>query len=244
MSGMDSITIGLVEPEGPRNIGSAARALKNFGLHRLSIVGNPDLEHEECRQMAVGAHDVLEASVIHPSLDSALVGTTLVVGTTARRRYRRPTDSPRDIASMILESPGQTAILYGRESSGLTSDELARCQRVVSVPTSSDKTSINLAQAVILVAYELFLAAPEAPMTAGSDDGDLVDEALRRRLEVEFVQACEKIGYLHEGSRDAIEASIARFVRLGPIQTRDARAIFGFLRSVQRLVSRDGRSDV
>lgn len=237
MNPLDNISIVLIEPQGPRNVGSTARAMKNFGLSRLKIVGPAHLAHDECREMGVGAHDILETAELFDTTDEALIDQQVILGTTARRRHRQETTTPREAAGEILEwanDGASVAILFGREDFGLSKEALRRCHRVMSVPTSSLRTSMNLSQAVLLTAYELFVGSTEKKTTAGSDAGDLVNESTWEQLRSDFVRAFEATGYLHDGNRVAIEQSVVRFLRAGPIQTRDARHLFGLSRRIRQ----------
>lgn len=229
-----------MEPRGPLNVGSAARAMKNFGLARLGIVGDHvDPLGEEARRMAVRSGEILEAAEIFPTLDAALAEATLVVGTTARMRHRQPTETARDAAGAILEAAGRgdVAVVFGREDHGLSKDELARCHRVIAVPTSPQRMSLNLSQAVMLVAYELFQASDAAAFVAGTDEGALLDGSQWQRLYDEVLAACVDTGYLHDGNRLAIEQSLRRLLLLGPIQTRDARHLFGLVRRMHKILA-------
>ena len=235
-SPLDNIAVILVEPQGPRNVGSTARAIKNFGLHDLVVVGDlVDLEENECRQMAAGAHDLLEKARRFPDLAAALDDRSYVVGTTARRRHRQITQTARELAPDIVAMAGRerVALLFGREDSGLTADELSLCHHVISVPTSPQRTSINLSQAVLLVAYELFQCSEAEVISADSDPGDLIDKNQWQRLYESMVESSLALGYTHAGNRHAVEQSIQRFLSLGPIQTRDARTLFALNRRIQ-----------
>ena len=235
---LDSIAIVLVEPRGPLNVGSVARAMKNFGLSDLRLVGELDPREDECRLMASGSQDVLDRAGVFTTLADALADRDFVVGTTARPRHRRPTATPKETADEILDGAerGGVAILFGREDFGLSKEELILCHRVISIPTSSDRASLNLAQAVMIVAYELFGRAPVRPVTAHRARGALLDGRQWDRLYEEFIDCCRDTGYLGEGNRIAIEQSFRRLLKLGPIQTRDARHFFGLVRRVQKLL--------
>lgn len=240
---LDNITIVLVEPKGPLNVGAAARAMKNMGLTKMVVVGNLDLESEECRLLAPSSGDVLDRAIQVQNLDEALAHQGLVIGTTARGRHRTATETPRNVAPEILgmaeHSP--VAILFGREDFGLFKEELALCHRVISVPTSEDKASLNLAQAILLVCYELFQQSNQVRVTASTDSGDLVIGEQWQRLYDEVLFSCAETGYLHAGNKLAIEASFRRLLKLGPIQTRDARYLFGLVRRFAKII--DGRAE-
>lgn len=244
MSALDNIAILLIEPQGPRNVGSVARAMKNFGLRDLRIVGAIDIARDECRQMAAGAHDVLEGAGRFETLDEATADRQLLVGTTARQRHRTTTETAAAAGPSLRAEAGRhrVGILFGREDRGLHADELALCHRVITVPVSSERASLNLAQAVLLVAYEIWQCAPVDPADVASEDGDVVDAELRRRLWEDLVDCCRAVGHLHEGNRPAVEAAFERILTLGPMQTRDARHLFGLVRATRRILEETGQS--
>jgi tRNA/rRNA methyltransferase len=160
-SSLDLIRIVLVEPAGALNIGSIARVMKNMGLTQLVIV-NPQCEilGEEATRMSVHAIDLLETAQIVPDLTTALQGCTRVIATTARERAI-PTqlETPRQALPWLVESLQPTALLFGREDSGLTNAELNFAQRYIRIPVGSAYSSLNLAQAVGVCAYELQMCA-------------------------------------------------------------------------------------
>jgi tRNA/rRNA methyltransferase len=148
----------------PRNIGSAARAMKTMGLARLALVRPQRFPDREADALASGADDVLAAASVHATLDEALAGTTLAFALTARRRdLSHPASDARAAAAIALEHLGDparaVAFVFGNEMSGLANDEVLRCQRLVHIPANPAYSSLNLAQAVQIVAYELWTAA-------------------------------------------------------------------------------------
>ncbi|MCL2029037.1 MAG: RNA methyltransferase [Deltaproteobacteria bacterium] len=158
------IDVVLVEPQKSENIGAAARAMANMGLGRLVLV-RPRSLHRELMESAATCHalDVLEKMSVFQDLDQALAPYTLVAGTTARRGRRRgPFHTPRQLSPLILAG-GPAALLFGPERMGLSTGDLRRCQKVVRIPTDRpEASSLNLAQAVLILGYELLLAAEEA----------------------------------------------------------------------------------
>jgi tRNA/rRNA methyltransferase len=155
------IRIILVEPAGALNIGSISRVMKNMGLTQLVIV-NPhcEVDGEEATRMAVHAIDLLAAAKIVPDLPTALQGCTRVIATTARERAI-PTllETPRQALPWLVESTEPTALIFGREDSGLTNAELNYATRYLRIPVGSEYSSLNLAQAVGVCAYELQMCA-------------------------------------------------------------------------------------
>jgi tRNA (cytidine32/uridine32-2'-O)-methyltransferase len=153
-----NIRIVLVNPSHPGNIGSAARAMKTMGFSSLYLVEPKLFPHDKAREMASYALDVLQQATVVDTLDEAIADCSFVVGTSARMRtIPWPLLAPREVAERIVtEAPTtQIAILFGREQNGLTNDELTRCHFHVHIPTSSEYTSLNLAAAVQVLAYEL-----------------------------------------------------------------------------------------
>ena len=155
------IRIVLVEPAGALNIGSIARVMKNMGLTQLVIV-NPQCEvnGEEASRMSVHAIDLLSAAKIVSDLPTALEGCTRVIATTARERAI-PTllETPRQALPWLVASTEPTALIFGREDSGLTNAELNYATRYIRIPVGSEYSSLNLAQAVGVCAYELQMCA-------------------------------------------------------------------------------------
>jgi len=150
------IRIVLVRPLKAGNVGMTARAMKNMGLGRLVLVDPREDAPAHAAMMAPGAGDVLAAASRVGTVEEALAGATLVVGTTVRgRRYRWPVLEPCALAARVLDAPGEVAILFGPEDSGLDNDTLLRCHLLCTVVTDR-APSMNLAQAVLLVAHHLF----------------------------------------------------------------------------------------
>lgn len=160
-SGFDNIRIVLVNTSHPGNIGGAARAMKNMGLSRLYLVAPKDFPSEKAVWRAAGALDVLDQAVVVESLDEAIAGCGLVVGTSAReRRIPWPLVDPRQCGERCWQEAGEheVALLFGREDRGLTNEELHKCQYHVHIPANPDYSSLNLATAVQVISYELRMA--------------------------------------------------------------------------------------
>ena len=158
---LSKIKIVLVEPTHPGNIGSVARAMKTMGLSSLVLVNPIKFPHYEASKLAAGAESVLEQAQIYGDLNEAISEATLVVGTSVREReISWPTKNPKDIAETAIEHltsnlHGSVAILFGRESSGLTNDEMDLCQMQIKIDANPEYSSLNLASAVQILAYEL-----------------------------------------------------------------------------------------
>ncbi len=154
----DSIRIVLVATSHPGNIGSTARAMKTMGLNRLYLVSPKSFPDRQAHELAAGSDDVLQQAVITDSLPAALSGCQLVLATSARPRdLALPGLTPPAAAALVGEAGGATeiAIVFGREHAGLTNDELLQCHYHIHIPSHPMFSSLNLSQAVQIIAYEL-----------------------------------------------------------------------------------------
>ncbi|MBV8358925.1 MAG: RNA methyltransferase [Deltaproteobacteria bacterium] len=234
---LDHFAFVLFKPKSLGNIGAAARALKNMGCRDLRIVQPAgfhianDSEPTRARQapasddakkMAVHGRDILAAATIHSGLDSALADRTLVVGTTARAGLYRSEARPiREVSHELsaLSEANRIAFLFGPEDCGLTNEELKFCQRLITIPTAPEYPSLNLAQAVMIIAYELMLAAgaarelPSARQLARIPD---VDAMLSR-----MSQALVAIGFLPEDNPDHIMFALRAILGRAGLRPRE-----------------------
>ena len=161
-----NVAIVLHQPQDVVNVGGVVRAMANMGLERLTVVDPAEFDPRRITGIAHRTERIVRRARVAATLEEALADATFVVGTSARartaqRNYRRP----REVAARILRRAhvGEVAIVFGREDRGLSNRALDRCHEVVVIPTSPSHPSLNLAQAVLLVSYELFLAGAGAP---------------------------------------------------------------------------------
>lgn len=170
------IRIVMVETSHPGNIGAAARAMKNMELERLFLVRPHHFPHEECTARASGADDVLAAATVCSSLQEALAGCQLVFGASARslRSIPWPQVDGRGCAEIVREQGGEieVALVFGREHSGLSNEELELCNYLVHIPTNPDYSSLNVAAAIQVLAYELYMARIGSWQEVASNKGD------------------------------------------------------------------------
>jgi len=163
----DNIRIVLVNTSHPGNIGGVARAMKNMGLTRLYLVAPRDYPNEQAEWRAVSAKDILDTAIVVPTLEDAIADCQFVVGTSAReRRIPWPLLDARQCAGRMAQasSQEQVAVLFGREDRGLTNEELRVCNLHLNIPTSGAYSSLNLAMAVQIVAYELHMLRSSAEL--------------------------------------------------------------------------------
>ena len=177
------VVVVLVNPLHPGNVGGTARAMANFGLERLVLVDPLALDLERARWMATSGKDVLNKARIVGTLDEALEGVSFAVGTTARkRRWRWPILTPTQLGERIHHQDS-TAILFGREDSGLDNEALARCHAILRIPTGP-KASLNLAQAVLLTVSRLHDVARTRGWTPEQDTPVDPDSEEGHRLQI------------------------------------------------------------
>ncbi len=229
---LENIVIVLNEPHFPENIGAAARAAKNMGIKRLELVNPIDCDLPRILKMAThGAEDVVSAMKVHNNLEEALAPFGYVVGTTARVGSNR--QSVRDAAQAARElidisQENQVAILFGTESRGLANEHLKHCDLLVTIPTA-DFSSINLAQSVMITAYEIFRAASEQKevfLPRLADKREL--EGMYRHLEETLV----KINFINPENPDYWMMNIRKFFSRLNLRGRDIRIIRGICRQI------------
>ena len=172
---LNNIRIVLVKTHHPGNIGATARAMKNMGLTRLYLVEPKDFPSFEASQRASSATDILQQAVVVDSLAQALQGCSLVVGTSARlRSVQWPQVDSRQCGELLVAEAQQheVALVFGRERTGLHNEELELCQYLVNIPTAEEYSSLNVAQAVQVLCYDILMAsrAGVERRAAGSKD--------------------------------------------------------------------------
>ncbi|MAG00272.1 MAG: tRNA (cytosine(32)/uridine(32)-2'-O)-methyltransferase TrmJ [Acidiferrobacteraceae bacterium] len=158
----------LVRPTHPGNIGATARAMRNMGLSRLMLVEPQDFPSDTAAARAAGADDVLTSAEGFANVADAVAGCKLVVATTARpRSIGWPVETPKAVMPEVakVSDEGEVAMLFGQERAGLSNAEVDHAQRLIRIPVNDDFSSLNLAAAVLLVAYELSMAGGDIPAT-------------------------------------------------------------------------------
>ncbi|MDC7806486.1 RNA methyltransferase [Luteimonas sp BLCC-B24] len=241
------IRIVLVGTQHPGNIGSAARAIKTMGLSRLVLVAPQKFPHNEADMMAAGADDVLAAAVEVDALADAVADCRLVLGCTARsRRVQLRELDPRTAAASArveAEAGGEVALVFGRERTGLENAELQLCHAAVHIPANPDYSSLNLAAAVQVLAYEVRMALLGAA-TVAATTAPMADAAPHAELEGFFAQLADTLDAIdfHKGrTPDSAMRKLRRlFVRTG-LDSQEIRLLRGVLADAQRMARLAGR---
>lgn len=228
-----SLSVVLVEPRNPLNIGAAARAMSNFGFFDLCLVNPYHVAYREARS-AVNAHAVLEASREYATLADAIAEASLVVGTTAagNRELHLPLRRLEDGGRMIRKhvSAGErVALLFGSEKFGLGNEAMSHCHWLMRIPTREEHTSMNLGQAVAVCLYELIRNPTAVKVTSpkhAAKAGDL------DRITDTLLQALHQSGYVHPRVSASTGMKIRRLVRRMNLAEHDAEVWLGILRQI------------
>ncbi len=237
---LTNIRVVLVEPLYSGNIGSVCRAMANMGLSDLTLV-NPKQIRDEARWMACHASDILENRTVCGSLAEAVGDCGAVMGTSARDGlYRRHALSPREWAPRALQSAqtGKVALVFGREDSGLNNEELALCTQIVRIPTTTAYRSLNLAQAVMVFCYEIFVAADlyEPPREKSEE----APAALRERMVALWRAMLLNVGFMEPEKADHMMFGLRRIFSRGAWTEDDVSILMGVARQVEWAVENRG----
>ncbi|MHB1620620.1 MAG: tRNA (cytosine(32)/uridine(32)-2'-O)-methyltransferase TrmJ [Sulfuricella sp.] len=238
---LNNIRIVLSHTSHPGNIGAAARAMKTMGLERLYLVNPKAFPDPVADARAAGALDVLENARVCATLDEALAGTVLVVAVTARRRdLSHEMLSAHQAASSMLELAlqGEVALLFGTEMSGLSNAELDKCQLLATIPANPEFTSLNLASAVQILAYELrmaFLGEAEVPVAKAMEAASFEDvERFYQHLERTMIDT----GFLDPACPGRLMQRLRRlFARARP-EKEEVSILRGILTSVEKFTNK------
>jgi TrmH family RNA methyltransferase len=224
-----NVTVILVEPAVPGNIGATARAMKTMGLFDLVALNGPDRfrGHPQAVMMAHGAADVLDRARTAATWEDATAGLHWLVGTTHRKR-RAQFPQIVDVRAAAGKLAGlsrkhRVGIIFGREEAGLTDAELRKCHQIVSVPQCSEHPSLNLAQAVMVVAYEIFCASLG---TVPAPRYNLATVHEVEQLLQHLATSLAKIGFRpHQGDPDSFLRSLRRVLSRAPLEKRDINVL-------------------
>ena len=226
------IAIVLVRPQIPENIGAAARAMNNMGLSRLILVKPKNCDLSRICKTATGSSiDLIEKMQIHEDLSEALAPFHHVVGATARVGSMRPAIMrPRSLAQLLIpiSKNNDVAILFGPEDRGLSNEDLYHCHTLTSIPTA-EFSSLNLAHAVLILSYEIFLASTKEAVEAMPRLANGFElEGMYGHLQDVLL----KIGFLNPQNPEHWIRNIRRFLSRFPLRAREVRVVRGICRQI------------
>ena len=227
-----NIAIVLVQPNISENIGAAARAMCNMGLRRLIVVDPPRCDLTRvCKMATQAALDVVEEMEVFTGLDEALRGFSYVVGTTARMGGQRQViGSPARLAEMLvpISAENQVAILFGPEDRGLTNEDLRFCHSAATIPTA-DFSSLNLAQAVMVVCYELFRCSLETPQEFTPRPANRFElDAMYAQLKDVLMRIC----FINPANPDYFMNNLRHFGTRMQLRAKEVQIIRGICRQI------------
>lgn len=228
----------LVETSHPGNIGAVARAMKNMGMNQLRLVSPKVFPHADATARASGADDVLRSATVYSSLPEAIADCRIVLGSSARdRTISWPSVTAREAAQRWACQDGEDniALIFGRENSGLKNHELDLCHYLLRIPCNPEYSSLNLAAAVQVVCYELFVATG---VEFSSSIGDRGEEPLATAEQMEgfyrhLLQTMADIGFLHPERSKSIMRRLRRLFNRAQLDTKELDILRGILRFSQ-----------
>lgn len=240
---LDRIIVVLVEPQDDINIGNTVRACKNFGIRHIRLVRPAKAHVEHISISAPRARDVIDAMVHYDSLDEAIADCALVVATSARTRHvKRTYLEPRGAALELVSvaaTGARVAVLFGREDSGLPNEALDRCSLIVCVPTDPEYSSLNLGQAVLLIAWEVFRQAQnigvevsDAHVVHPKSEHPPATQKEFERLFAHTQRTLTEVGFIKDSSRAHTERTLRELFLRMRLDTREISIWHGIFSQV------------
>ena len=240
---LQNIRIVLVETSHPGNIGAAARAMKNMCLQQLCLVAPHQYPSEEATSRASGADDLLAGAKVFATLDEALAGCRLVVGTSARpRSISWPVLSPREAAARLVQEAGfeEVALVFGREKSGLTNSELDRCNFLVHIPTNEAYSSLNLGAAVQVLGYEIYLASQQDHVPVPERERDLATADMLQGFHEHLARALDDVGFTDPNQSEKLLRRLRNLFQRARPDKDEINILRGILSAMQGQSSNKG----
>jgi len=251
---LDSVRIVLVNTSDCRNIGSAARAMKTMGLSHLTLVDPIEMPNGQAQALSAGASDVLANAKVVSTLEEAIADCGLVVGTSARSRTLPwPMLDPRECGEKLIAEVKDypVALVFGRESSGLTNDELQLCHFHVQIPANPEYSSLNLAMAVQTLSYEVrmaFLAnekvtnEKKAKASTNEEEQEYPVVKETENMFEHFEKALQATGFIMPSHPGLIMTKLRRFINRARPDTKEVKMWRGILSSVEKSAKRNSET--
>ncbi len=239
---MAQVLIVLVRTSHPGNIGAAARAMKNMGLQHLRLVQPSQFPSATATARASGADDLLMRATVCETLAEAVADCRVVIGTSARlRSIAWPVVDVREAAGRAVQIPGEerVAIVFGNEQAGLSNTELDQCEYLLQIPTSGEYSSLNLAMAVQVVAYELRMAhlrSPAAPAPASVAEAPLATSAEREAMYEHLRDVMTRMRFLNPDNPRHLMRRMRRLFNRAEMDENEVQIMRGLLASVEKFL--------
>ena len=231
---LDKVSIVLVDTKTPANIGAAARCMMNMGLSRLILVDPPQDTDNDALKLAAGANEIIEKASAFPTLAKAVADHGLIIGTSRHAgRQRKNIRTPREMAAQVIPilATNRVAIVFGNEVNGLENKDLALCHEIAAIPSSNAFPSLNLSHAVMIVAYELFLASG---VYSGQAAGRLAPLDETEGFFLQLQETLQTIGFLEPDHPERMMFSLRQLFGRARMNSRDVSILRGILNSVDR----------
>lgn len=245
---LDSVRIVLVNTSDCRNIGSAARAMKTMGLKNITLVDPIEMPNGQAQALAAGATDVLADAKVVGTLEEAIADCGLVVGTSARSRTLPwPMLEPRECGAKLVTEAKKypVALVFGRESSGLTNDELQLCHFHVQIPANPEYSSLNLAMAVQTLSYEVRMNYLEQQNARYQTDEEIEYPVVAEteRMYEHFEQALKETGFIVPSHPGLVMQKLRRFLNRARPDVKEVKMMRGILASVEKAAKKNKSSE-
>jgi tRNA (cytidine32/uridine32-2'-O)-methyltransferase len=244
---VENIRVVMVETTHPGNIGAAARAMKSMGYKNLYLVKPKIYPNAEATARAAGADDILTRAVVCESLEEALQGCVTVVASSARSRaISSPVFTPREYASKLSEKTklGPVALVFGRESSGLSNEELEHCNVILQIPTNPDFSSLNVASAIQILCYEFIQGSQYCD--AGKTDREKVQLATSDEMKY-FYDHLQKsmidVGFLNPEQPRKLMRRLKSLFNRAHLDENEVSILRGFLAAVQEAATEKKKNE-
>ncbi len=240
---LGNVRVVLVEPSHPGNIGGVARAMKNMGVCQLALVNPPeDWAGEQARVRATSALDVLQQAEVYDSLEAAVSPCALVLGASARLRSSRwpqlPVDEAAGLALSRAQSQQQVALVFGREKSGLTNQELDLCHALLHIPTNPACSSLNLAAAVQVVVYELYRhwLGDRKPVSNTFEGAPQVSAAVMEGFYAHLFSLLEKVEFMDPNQNEHFKRRMRKLFHRAGLNQKEVDILRGIFRACERKI--------
>lgn len=244
---VENIRVVMVETTHPGNIGAAARAMKAMGYENLYLVKPKIYPNAEATARAAGADDILTNAVVCDSLEEALQGCVTVIASSARpRAISSPVFTPREYASKLSEKTklGPVALVFGRESSGLSNEELEHCNVILQIPTNPDFSSLNVASAIQILCYE-FIQGSQCLQTEKTDK-EKVQLATSDEMKYFYdhlQQSMIDVGFLNPEQPRKLMRRLKSLFNRAHLDENEVSILRGFLAAVQQATTEEKKNE-
>lgn len=222
----------LCQTSHPGNIGSTARAMKTMGLHRLYLVRPKHFPDGEAKSLAVNAADVLDSATVTATLEEAIADCQFVIGVSGKERsLSQQVMTVREAAEEVhqIASHQQVALVFGTEMSGLSNAEADRCHVLATIPANPEYTSLNLAQAVQIMCYEIRMAITEGKLHYSEKPTELATQEDLERFYIHLQEVLEHIGYINPNAPKKLFERIRRLYARARLEKEEVNLLRGIL---------------